>query len=53
MILEEGDTCPKCGGELGYDRVNNCSCHINPPCSQCVNNPLVCLKCGYEPYPEE
>lgn len=48
-ILEEGDRCAKmdCDGIMGFEPVKNCSCHIDPPCSQCVENPLVCLKCGY------
>ena len=46
---QEGDDCPKCLGSMGYERVDNCSCHINPPCGACVENPLVCLKCGFNP----
>lgn len=46
---EEGDKCPDggCGGTLGFKDVEGCSCHISPPCHSCVNNPLVCLKCGW------
>lgn len=49
--LEEGDTCPEieCDGKLYYPLVENCSCHINPPCSACVDNRLKCDKCGCEP----
>jgi len=47
--IEEGDICPECNnGIMGFEPVENCSCHINPPCSQCVNNPLVCLSCGWD-----
>ena len=48
--LEEGDNCPQheCDGKMGYGRVMNCSCHISPPCNACVDNPLVCLECGWE-----
>jgi len=48
---EEGDKCPfpKCNGKLYYPPVENCSCHINAPCSACVNNKLVCDKCGFIP----
>ena len=48
---EEGDTCSefKCEGILLYPPVENCSCHIHPPCSACVDNLLVCPKCGWEP----
>ena len=46
---EEGDTCPKCNaGKLKYGPVDNCTCHIFPPCSACVDNPLVCDSCGEE-----
>ena len=59
---EEGDTCnrveeqdedaprgyrPKpCQGVMHYADVEDCSCHISPPCSACVDNPLVCDTCG-------
>jgi len=46
--IEEGDICPECSnGIMGFEPVVNCTCFISPPCSQCVNNPLVCLKCGW------
>ncbi len=48
-ILEDGDKCPNClDGVLGYEQVENCACHINPPCAACVDNPLVCNICGWE-----
>lgn len=28
--------------------IENCSCHINPPCGTCVASPLVCSKCDLE-----
>lgn len=45
---EEGDACPfrNCNGFMGYEQVVDCSCHMNPPCAGCVDNPLVCLVCG-------
>lgn len=45
---EEGDECNRggCKGVMGFGPVEGCSCHINPPCSRCVNNPCVCLACG-------
>lgn len=47
--LEEGDLCPECKlGIMSYLKVENCSCHISPPCIQCMNNPLICNHCGYE-----
>lgn len=45
-FLEEGDKCPDCGAALSFPKVEGCSCHINPPCSACVNNRLTC-KCGF------
>jgi hypothetical protein len=47
---EEGDKCREkdCKGTLEYPEVENCSCHINPPCQVCTNNPLTCNECGWE-----
>lgn len=58
---EDGDLCNRCAapdednpkplpctGTMHYADVENCSCHINPPCSWCENNPLVCDTCGEE-----
>ena len=51
--FEEGDKCPECEeGKLYYPLVENCSCHINAPCSACTNKSLVCDECGYEPEEE-
>lgn len=54
--LEEGDKCPECDpdceGIMIYSPVKNCRCHINPPCSACVDNPLTCDECGYKIEPE-
>lgn len=48
-IPEEGDTCPWClQGTMGYEPVKECNCLNSPPCSRCVDNPLVCLKCGID-----
>lgn len=50
-FYEEGDRCPSrgCDGLLQYSKVENCSCHINPPCSACVSNSLECEICSWEP----
>jgi hypothetical protein len=32
--------------DLETERVECCSCHINPPCGACVDAPYVCRKCG-------
>lgn len=46
---EEGDKCPECrDGILKYGEVENCSCHLTPPCSACLDNPFVCIECGWE-----
>jgi len=48
--LQEGMDCPiaDCSGRLGFHPPENCSCHLHPPCDACVNNPLVCLVCGWQ-----
>ena len=47
--LAEGDVCPMqgCSGVLELRDVENCSCHINPPCAQCEENLLCCEQCGW------
>lgn len=48
-MFEEGDDCPECpAGDLEYIRQGSCSCHINPPCENCVDAPLKCPECGWE-----
>lgn len=54
MCFTENDSCPKCQeGILTYPEVENCSCHINPPCQACVDNLLTCNVCDYQPELEE
>ena len=45
---EEGEKCPdeKCSGYLNFQEPENCSCHINPPCSACMSAELECNVCG-------
>ncbi len=47
---EEGDRCPEtgCNGKLDWPKVENCSCHISPPCSACTDQLLVCQECDWE-----
>ena len=47
---EEGDKCQQkdCNGTLVYQKVTDCTCHLHPPCSACVNNPLTCNVCGWQ-----
>lgn len=51
---EEGDPCQRegCGGTMEFKRVEQCYCHINPPCSACENAPLICTECGFQIDPE-
>ena len=41
----EGDKCPHCGGLIEFEPVENCSCHINPPCGACTSARLTCTNC--------
>lgn len=52
---DEGDKCPKpgCKGDLAYINEEGCSCHISPPCSNCVDAPLICDVCGLAPDSED
>lgn len=47
---EEGDRCGRngCKGTLELPEVENCSCHIAPPCGPCVDTKLTCTECGRE-----
>ncbi len=48
-LIDENSACPdECGGVLHYPKVDNCSCHINPPCSACTDITLTCDNCGWE-----
>jgi hypothetical protein len=45
----EGDTCGRggCSGEIQQDPTENCSCHINPPCSACTSPREFCDTCDW------
>ena len=47
---EEGDVCGRdgCDGVMDWKPAENCSCHVSPPCSACVDAPLWCPECGFE-----
>lgn len=46
--LEEGDVCPACeDGSLDVVQGRDCSCHLSPPCSSCVEDGLLCDACGW------
>jgi len=48
--LYEGDVCNRnsCKGVIEEHPVENCSCHINPPCSACTEPREYCPECGWE-----
>ena len=45
----EGDTCGRegCLGEIRLEKVENCSCHISPPCWAHENADMCCPGCGW------
>lgn len=51
----EGDTCNRngCLGIISDHEVENCSCHISPPCSQCTSPRSFCEVCGWEDKDEQ
>jgi hypothetical protein len=58
--MDEGATCNRdgCPGTIEIRDVENCSCHLSPPCNACVENPLICSECDIstnndEFYPQE
>lgn len=44
---EEGEVCNRdgCPGVLEFEKPENCSCHISPPCSSCTDVRLRCPEC--------
>lgn len=46
----EGDVCNRrgCKGVIKQHPVENCSCHINAPCSACTKPSGFCPVCGWE-----
>jgi hypothetical protein len=51
---EEGDACKECReGFLVFLKVENCSCHISPPCGPCTNQRLECNSCDWRDETEE
>lgn len=54
----EGEVCGRdgCTGHIERHRVENCSCHISPPCSACTSPLNFCPVCDWEecddPMPE-
>lgn len=53
-FIEEGDKCKACNeGLMEWPETENCSCHINPPCSACTDKVLTCSECGLKDEPPE
>lgn len=46
--IYEDSVCPECKDGTMSRYVENCSCHINAPCSACEYATLVCDNCGFE-----
>ncbi len=46
---EDGDTCWRngCKGVIAVAPVENCSCHINPPCGSCTTPREFCPECDW------
>lgn len=46
---EEGATCNRegCDGVIEFEKVENCSCHIIPPCWAHENQDTWCPECGW------
>ena len=51
----DGDCCnrtiaygKKCNGIINFHLVENCYCHISPPCSACTSSKAYCPECGWE-----
>lgn len=43
----KGDICNRNGCQGTMQRAEGvCRCHINPPCSYCENNEIICDECG-------
>ena len=51
----EGEVCWRdgCQGVIKEHKVENCSCHINPPCGACTTPREYCLECGWEAKDED
>jgi len=46
---EEGDICGRdgCIGVIAFPKVENCRCHISPPCEACATNAPTCPDCEW------
>lgn len=49
MGVDEGSTCNRrCQGTIELRPVENCSCHIAPPCSACMEPAEFCPVCDWD-----
>lgn len=51
ITIEEGSPCPECATPVVSAPSKNCSCHISPPCSSCVDAGYKCPDCGWDNSP--
>ena len=51
----EGETCGRngCTGVLAERAVENCSCHLHPPCGACMEPREYCPSCDWQMIDEE
>jgi hypothetical protein len=52
---DEGEICWRngCQGVIAVEPVENCSCHINPPCSACTTPREYCPECDWQAKDED
>ncbi len=52
---EEGETCWRngCQAKIAVHAVENCSCHINPPCGSCTEAREYCPECDWHAKDDE
>lgn len=48
--IKEGELCNRdyCKGIVETHPVENCSCHLHPPCGACTSPRNFCPECGWE-----
>jgi len=48
--ITDGSKCPRkdCAGTVVLSEVDDCQCHINPPCEACVESGFCCDTCDWE-----
>ena len=53
--VEEDSVCNRqgCKGIIQLEEPDNCSCHINPPCSACMDVKRYCPVCRISEHDED